>query len=335
MKSCVFFVLCILALVSPRDAVADHKTPRSESAISSLTRIQETPPSRSTTPKSSEKVPTSYRSQKTPPVPKSSTKVPTGYPTRASPKTPVKTIGTTSRQKPESPIHQSSYSTSTTTTTAKSTTNSSAPKTLTVSDGHTASAQVGWMVVGSGIGGSVVVGGNVLPVAGGTEGIIVENSSGQDEIDPTTPTTSPTSSPTSSSSSSSSSPTASPTPYNIYPKKDSTPSQKSAFTRNLVQIAKPGSVRSITGRQDRLLLWVASLTPAQASELSRNPVVSPLPGDIYFRSCCNLDVLTRSGALMWICPYKLIWKEGVQVALLRHQIVLLRTVRIKSVMKLF
>jgi hypothetical protein len=278
MRSCVFFVLCILALVSPRDAGRNESPTRS-----SLTRIQETPPSRSTAPN----VPTSYRSQKAPPVPKSIEKVPTS----ASLKAPVKTIGTTSHQKPEFPIHRSSYSASTkmttanSTTTAKSTTTAystrtakstmTASKTLTVSNGHTASAQVGWMVVGAGVGGSVVVGGNVLPVAGGTAGIIVENSSGQDETDSTTPTTSPTSS--SSSRSSSSSPTASPTPYNIYPKKDSTPSQQSAFTRNLVQIAKPGSVRSITGRQDRLLLWVASLTPDQASEIRRHTVVSFLP----------------------------------------------------------
>jgi hypothetical protein len=88
----------------------------------------------------------------------------------------------------------------------------SASKTLTVSNGHTASSQVGWMVVRLGVGGSVVVEGNILPVAGGTEGIIVENSSGQDEIDPID--TSTTSSRSSSSRSSSSSSTASPTPYN-------------------------------------------------------------------------------------------------------------------------
>ena len=75
---------------------------------------------------------------------------------------------------------------------------------------------------------------------------------------------------------------ASPTPYNIYPKFDSTPSQKSAFARNLEQIAQRGSVRSITGGRNQLLLWVASLTPAQASELTRNPVVSRLPGAIHF-----------------------------------------------------
>ena len=141
------------------------------------------------------------------------------------------------------------------------------------------------MVVGVGVGGSVAVGGNTLPVAGGTGGIIVANGPGQDKIDPidtsTTPTTSSisssTSGSTSTSTSTSTSSTARPTPYNIYPKLDSTPTQRSAFARKLEQIALPGSVRSITGVRDKLLLWVANLTPAQASELSRDLVVSPLP----------------------------------------------------------
>ena len=136
-------------------------------------------------------------------------------------------------------------------------------KTLTISNGQTASAQVGWVVVGVGIGGFVSVGGHILPVAGGTEAIIEENQSGQDELSTIN---------TSTTTSSSSSPSASPTPYNIYPRLGSTPSQQSAFARDLEQIARPGSVRSIAGQQ--LLLWVASLTPAQALEVQRNPVVS-------------------------------------------------------------
>jgi hypothetical protein len=52
------------------------------------------------------------------------------------------------------------------------------------SNGQTASAQVGWIVVGVGVGGSVAVEGNILPeVAGGTAGIIVGNGSGQDKIE--------------------------------------------------------------------------------------------------------------------------------------------------------
>jgi len=147
-----------------------------------------------------------------------------------------------------------------------------------VSGGQTASAQVGWMVVGVGVGGAVAVGDSIVPVAGGTEGIIIEGSSGQDELSTIsdTSTTPSTTSRSTSRSSSTSSSTASPTPYNIYPKLDSAPPQQSAFARNLEQIAQPGSVRRITGSRDRLLLWVASLTPAQASELSRNPVVSTI-----------------------------------------------------------
>jgi len=242
-------------------------------------------------------------------VSKSSVKAPTVYPT-TSPKTTVRpTIGTTSQKKPKSPSSRGSRSDSepsrtaksspppaTTTTTNPTTRNPtttptvvSASKTLTVSNGQTVSAQVGWMVVGVGVGGAVAVGGNILPVAGGTEAIIEENSSGQDELSTiksdTTATTSSTSTSKSSSTSSStsrssssstSSSRASPTPYNIYPRLDSTPPQQSAFAQHLQQIAQPGTVRSITGVRDRLLLWVASLTPAQASELSRDPVVSPL-----------------------------------------------------------
>ncbi len=73
---------------------------------------------------------------------------------------------------------------------------------LTVSNGQTTSAQVGWVVVGVGVGGSA---GNIFPVAGCTTGVTVENSSGQDELDPidtsTTPTTSKTPSSTSRSKS--------------------------------------------------------------------------------------------------------------------------------------
>jgi exo-beta-1,3-glucanase (GH17 family) len=87
--------------------------------------------------------------------------------------------------------------------------------------------------------------------------------------------TTPSRSTSKSSSSSSSSSTASPTPYNIYPKPDSTLPQQSAFAQDLERIAQPGSVTRITGGRDQLLLWVASLTPAQASVISRNPVVSP------------------------------------------------------------
>src|SRR6266498_146258 len=80
----------------------------------------------------------------------------------------------------------------------------SASKTVTVSGGQTGSAQVGWMVVGVGVGGSVSVGGNILPAAGGTGAIIEDNSSGQDELSTISSTTSST------SSSSSASPTSSP-----------------------------------------------------------------------------------------------------------------------------
>jgi len=248
--------------------------------------------------KSNEKVPTSYlkthrrhstgssptRSQEM--TPPSHTIVLTRYPT-ASPKIPVKpTIGTTSHQTlsscrsyPSSTKTPKSSSPPATTanpsTTQHSTGNTtlvSASRTLTVSNGQTASAQVGWLVVGVGIGGAVDVGGSTFPVPGGTEVII----NGEDEAVTIETTTTPTTRSTSSSTTSSSSSTASPTPYNIYPNPQSTRPQQSAFTRDLERIAQPGSVKSITGGLNKLLLWVASLTPAQASELSRNPVVSRL-----------------------------------------------------------
>ena len=77
-----------------------------------------------------------------------------------------------------------------------------------------------------------------------------------------------------------------------------------------------------------MLLWVASLTPAQASELSRNHVVSPL---LYILA--DLNVI-RSGVLTWIDHYGLIWKQQVRVALHR-QTVLPRVARIESAMDLF
>ena len=43
------------------------------------------------------------------------------------------------------------------------------PKTLTVSNGETASAKVGWIDVGAGVGGSVVVRGSTFPIEGGTD----------------------------------------------------------------------------------------------------------------------------------------------------------------------
>ena len=301
-------------------------------------KSEETPPSHTGVPKSNTKVPTSYqthrsyraksspaRSEGTPP---SHTAVPTNYPTipTASPEAPVRpTIGTTSRQKTISPISRGSGPTSTrspqsspppataanSTTTHTSTGTSpgfgltSASKTVTVSGGHTASAQVGWIIVGVGIGGSVSVGGNILPVAGGTVKIIEENSSGQDELSTIESDISTSRSTSRSSSSSSSSSKASPTPYNIYPKLDSTPPQQSTFAQHLGQIARPGSVRSITGGRGQLLLWVASLIPAQASELSRNPVVSSVTN---FSGCRDLNVLIRSVVLTWIRQYGLIWK---------------------------
>ena len=250
------------------------------------------------------------------PKSKSNGKVPIPTITASSLKTSVRpTKGTTSDSdhQPKSPISGGSDPPSTpspksspppTATTAKSTTTRksagtsalvSTSKTLTVSGGQTASAQVGWIVYGVGIGGSVAVGGGLLQIEGGTEVVIVEDSSGQDEVStidsdtsPTTTTTttststskstssstpSTSSSSTSSSSSSTSSSSASPTPYNIYPKRDTTPRQQSAFAQELAQVALPGSIRRVTGARDRVLLWVASLTPAQASELSRNPVV--------------------------------------------------------------
>jgi len=312
-----------------------YPTYRSHSSTISPMRSQKTLPSHRTVPKSSGKVPSqpTYRSrsatasptrnQKTLPshttVPKSSGKVP-GHPTHRSHSataSPAISRGSypTSTKTPTSsesaPPVTTSANPTTTQNSIRTSTPVSATKTLTVSGGQTASAQVGWIVVGIGIGGSVAVGGDVIPVAGGTEGIIVVDGSGHEEVDPidtsTTPTTTSTStsrSLTSRSSSSRSSSTASPTPYNIYPKLGSTSSQQSAFARDLERIAQPGSVRSITGGRDQLLLWVATLTPAQASELSHNPVVGPLFSIL--SSCCDP---IRSGLLMWIGRYGLIWKQ--------------------------
>ena len=369
MKLCVSLVLCIVAFLS-QDAVNCQKMPPSRTTASKPSA------SGKVTHKSHDATSFPTRTQKTVPshIPKSSGKVPTEYtkiPTSRTLKTSVMpTIGTTSSQKPKPPISgptsakppKSSPPQATTVAKSKTTQNStrtskvatSASKTLTVSDGQTASAQVGWIVIGLGVGGSVYVGGNIIPIAGGTEGIIEENSSGQDEVVPIDTSTAPTRTDTSTTrtstsstststskskskskskstskltSSSTSSSTASPTPYNIYPKLDSTARQQLAFAQDLEQVAQPGSVKSITGARDKLLLWVASLTPAQASELSRNPVVSPLPG---LSSSCDLNVLNRSGILMWIRHYRIIWKAGVKMALLRHQTVLPRNAHIKS-----
>jgi len=278
-----------------------HKTRPNHSATRSPTKSHKTPPSHMTVSRSSEKVPT--RSNRA-----------TGFQTRSRSSTagpdPTEVKSTTHR-KPKSVSSRASDPAKATTESppAKTAANPTIPqitsevtasKTLTIRNGQTASAQVGWLVVGVGIGGSVSVGGHILPVAGGTEAIIGENGSGQDELSTiNTSTTSSSASSTSSStsrstsSSTSSSSSASPTPYNIYPRLGSTPSQQSAFARDLEQIAQPGSVRSITGR--RLLLWVASLTPAQASEVQRNPVVSVSHN---FGSCYNL--LIRFEALRWI-----------------------------------
>jgi len=316
-----------------------HKTPPSRT-IASQTRGEKTrlhiSHSATKSPTKSHKTPLNHRSptksHKTllghMTVSKSNGKVPTrsnratGFQTRSRSSTagsdPTE-VRSTTRRKPKSVSSRASDPAeapqSTESSPAKTAANPTIPqitpevtasKTLTIRNGQTVSAQVGWLVVGVGIGGSVSVGGHILPVAGGTEAIIGENRSGQDELSTidtstTSSTTSSTlttsmttsSSASSTSSSTSSSPSASPTPYNIYPKLGSTPSQQSAFARDLEQIAQPGSVRSITGQ--RLLLWVASLTPAQASEVQRNPVVSV---SYNFGSCYNL--LIRFGALRWI-----------------------------------
>ena len=325
-------------------------THRGHNATSSPTR-RKMSTSHTIVSKSSGKAPTVYRKMPTsspkttfrPTISKSSGKVPT----ISSPKTTFRpTIRTTSQQKSKSASSRRSYSepsrtqnsspppattTSNPTTTRKPTIIPSASKKLTVSNGQTVSAQVGWMVVGVGIGGAVAVGDTILPVAGGTEAIIEESSSGQDELSTVESDTSTTTSRSSSSSrsrtSSSSSSIASPTPYNIYPRLDSTPRQQSAFAQHLAQIARPGSVRRITGVRDRLLLWVASLTPAQASELSRDPVVSSLPRAM---NILPLNVLSRSEVLMWISYCRLIWKQRMQARLLHRQTVLPRTARIDS-----
>jgi len=290
MRSCVFVILCILAFVSPQDA--GKPIPRTNSATSSPTRSQnlKTPPSYTAVPKRSRKVPTSsltHRSHSGMSSPTRSQKKPSSY------TTVPKSSGRGPTKYPTIPTYRPTRYPAIT----QSPTLISASKTLTVSNGQTASAEVGWMVVGVGVGGAVAVGGSLLPVAGGERGVIEVGSSGEVEVDPFDTTTTPTtttkstsrstsssrstsrSSSRSSSTSSSSSSTASPTPYNIYPKLDSTLPQQSAFAQDLERIAHPGSVVRITGGRDQLLLWVASLTPAQASELSRNPVVSPL---LYF-----------------------------------------------------
>jgi len=304
MRSCVFGVIpCILAFVSPQ-VLADHKTLTTNNTLSSLTKSYKTPPTRTIASHNAIKSQTSgekTRLRSSHSATKSPTKSHKTPPKHSATRTKShKTHMTVSKSSEEVPTRsnratgfqtrsRSSMARKATTEfpPAKTATNSTIPqtplitpvvtasKTLTIRNGQTASAQVGWLVVGVGIGGSVSVGGHILPVAGGTEAIIGENGSGQDELSTiNTSTTSSSASLTSSStsSSSSSSSSASPTPYNIYPRLGSTPSQQSAFARDLEQIARPGSVRSIAGQQ--LLLWVASLTPAQASEVQRNPVVS-------------------------------------------------------------
>jgi len=227
-------------------------THKSHDATSFPTRTQKTLPSH--IPKSSGKVPTEY------------TKIPTSRQPAAKPPISGPTAKPPKSSPPQATTIAKSKTTQNSTRTLKVAT--SASKTLTVSDGQTASAQVGWIVIGLGVGGSVYVGGNIIPIAGGTEGIIEENSSGQDEVVPIDTSTAPTrtdtsttrtstrstSTPTSKSkskskstslkltSSSTSSSTASPTPYNIYPKLDSTARQQLAFAQDLEQVAQPGGL---------------------------------------------------------------------------------------------
>jgi hypothetical protein len=135
------------------------------------------------------------------------------------------------------------------------------------------------MVVGAGIGGAVSVGGKIIPVGGGVAGIVEPNGPGGEELS-TVHTTSSTSS----------SPSGTPTPYNIYPRPGSTAAQLVAFERNLNRIAQPGTVTSITGARNRLLLWTAKLTPVQASELHQNPVVSSAAVEIAEYSLIAIQV---------------------------------------------
>ena len=323
-----------------------HPTHTNQSGISSPTRSQKTLPRHTTVPKSGGNVPTGHPTRRPlsmsnqkpkSPASRGSESLPASITRTPKPQTVSSTIRTTSYQKPESPASRGSLPASTslrrsypastetrnsstlqpppTTTATNSTAHKnpkitskllSAPTTLTVSNHQTVSAHLGWVIVGIGDGGSVAVeGGHVFEVAGGTTVIIGETSSGEDE--PSTVSTS-----TSSSSSTS------PTPYNIYPRPGSTQLQQSAFARNLEQIAQPGSVRSITGSRDKLLLWVASLTPAQASELNHDPVVSPLLLSILAAVVVLMQTLIRSGVLMWISYYRFIWKERGQNTLPYH-----------------
>jgi hypothetical protein len=138
------------------------------------------------------------------------------------------------------------------------------------------------MVVGAGIGGAVSVGGKVIPVKGGVAGIVEPSGPGGEDLGIVHTT--------STASSTSSSPSGTPTPYNIHPRPGSTAAQLLAFERNLNRIAQPGSVTSITGARNRLLLWTANLTPVQASELHQNPVVSPAAVEIAEYSLVSIQV---------------------------------------------
>jgi hypothetical protein len=301
----------------------DHSAtnyPKHSSRTSSSTTGNQKRPShpRPTLPKTKKKVPTSTRNHRShsqappnspthnsssasrksppttgkttpprPPVSKTREKVPT--PTR-------NTITDRSRSgAPPSPPTRTSFPASKKPPVATTATNSTitrappltASRTVTVSHGKTASAQVGWMVVGAGIGGAVSVGGKIIPVGGGVAGIVEPNGPGGEELS--------TVHTTSTASSTSSSPSGTPTQYNIYPRPGSTAAQLLAFERNLNQIAQPGSVTSITGARNRLVLWTAKLTPVQASELHQNPAVSSASGVENAEYSSTHQLLFRSG----------------------------------------
>jgi hypothetical protein len=131
--ACVVLLLCILQFVLSRDAAIGDNKLRGKSTISSDEALSRHP----TAPKG-----------------------------RVVLSTPSLTHRSNSPiQSPKSPP----ATTAQPTTTKNIHLELKASKTLTVSNHQTASAQVGWIIAGVGAGGSVAVGGKVLPVAGGTK----------------------------------------------------------------------------------------------------------------------------------------------------------------------
>jgi hypothetical protein len=62
----------------------------------------------------------------------------------------------------------------------------------------------------------------------------------------------------------------------IFPSSGASQTELIQVTTELQQVAQPGSVKNVTGAVNGLAFWQAIMTLDQASEISNNPIVSPI-----------------------------------------------------------